>query len=364
MNTSDQLSSTNTSTTVHKAPTDQPSSPSLPSKELSPPPLPPKDPVSSSTTVPVPSLPIHKNGSVSKQKDRMEAVMPEELPPQLFAKKAVKAADTADRINGKSNLYERPPILSSLRVTGSPPNKGKKSLHDNTKKQPLSIPPWQAVVNLPCNDKDDNISLPVLPEKQALYPPFPSSRCGDNSDKRNQKSVRGCCTMTDRYVSIHNDHKSGRINIFVSKPECIMESSDSSEEEDECNDEEKFIPQPSLKDDTLVLSRNTSSMPHSVNGKEYSLLPGSIKNLPTAQRPPHGLPRLKFKHQTSPFPLDAPLSAPPVGIEGALPTSVVKCASSNGISVLSSGITSAYSQLELSPKEMKQQVLMIVLLYR
>ena len=352
VNRNGQLSSASTSATIHKDPTDQPLPPSLPPKELSPPPLPPKDYVTLSA---VPSLPVQKTGSGLKQNDKMEAVMPAELPPQFPAGRAVNAASTA---NGNGNVYERPPRLSSLRVTGSSPNKGKKSLHNNAK-QELPIPPWKAVVNLPCNSKDDNVTLPVLPEKQVLVLSSPSTY-GDNSNNIFKKStIRGHSMMTDKYISIHNEHSTGSINIFVSKPECIVESSDSSEEEeeeDECHGELKVISQPSLYDNTLVLSKNTSMVSPSVNGKEFEVLPDSIKNLSTAQKPPHGLPPLEFKYRTSTFPLVAPLSAPPIGIEVALPTSLVKCASSNGMSVLPNGITSTYSQLELPPKKMKQQV--------
>lgn len=327
----------NTLVNGHKDPVDQPSAPSLSLKEPSPPPLPPKDSVSSSATVSVPSSHVQTTGSVSEHSNTLEAVMPAELPPELPPKKAVKTtASTTDKSNGEGNVY----------VWSTPP---KKSLHNDRKEQQPSLPPWKAVVNLPCNNK--NASLPVLLQKQVLVPSPPSSY-NDNSDNvfnHNHKSARGRCMMTDKYISIRNDHSSGSINIFVSKPECIVESSDSSEEEgDNCNGEVEY--------DTLVLPQN-NSLVSPEDKKEASVLSDSVKNLSTARKPPHGLPPLEFKHLTSPFPFDAPFSAPPVGVEAALPTSVVKFASSNGMSV-SNGITSGYSQLELSPEKMKQQVLM------
>ena len=362
----------------HEDPVDQLSAPSLSLKEPSPPPLPPKDSVSSSATVSVPSSPAQKSGSMSEQSNRLEAVMPTELPPELPPKKSVKImTSTTDKSNGNvyekptlsngnvyeierstlsnGNVYDRPKALSSTRVTGSPPDKYKQSLHVNSKEQKLSIPAWKAVVNLPCNNK--SASLPALPQKQVMVPLSPSSY-GDDSDnvfKHNRKSVSGHCMVMDKYVSIHNDHSSGSINIFVSKPECIEESSDSSEEEgDECNGKVEVISESSfLCDDIHVLPQNTSSV--SPRDKKAS---DGVKNLSTAQKPPHGLPSLEFKHPTSLLPFDAPLSAPPVGVEAALPTSVVKCALFNGMTVSSDDITGAYSQLRLSPEEIKQQVLM------
>ena len=360
-NANGHLLSGNTLDNAYKDANGKASPPPLPSKVA---PQPPKDPISQSATVSMPPMPAQKASSPLKRFEVTKTCLPNGLPPKLPPKKAAKGITMADT-SGKSNIYETSMPKPLRCAVNLPSVKGKEvpcnSLSDQRPAvPPRSIPSRKAVGTLAfpskCNNKDYNRSLPVIPKKQ----PSPSSSLSDVSDTElndDQKFVRGTAIVTDKYVSIRSDNKSGSINIFVSKPECIVESSESSEEEDECN-----------SDTIAALSPNTSCVsPNAkVSGKELLFLPTDlsvetngdkrgINNMSTnVQKSARRLtaPQIKIQHLNV---ISPPSSAPP-SITTATPLpalSLVKCASSKEMSIDSE--TSTYNQLQI-PEEMKQQV--------
>ena len=194
----------------------------------------------------------------------------------------------------------------------------------------------------------------------------PHSDDSDTESDHDETFVREAAVITDKYVSIHNDNKSGSVNIFVSKPHCVVENSESSDEEGDCNGDATV---------RRALSPNTSSLsPNAkITGMELLNLPvkmpakdeDSINSLSTtAQKPVQSLPPLVIKHSKV---ISPPLSAPPVEtMSPLLSLSAVKCTSSDEIPLLSTdSVIGVYSQLQLPPEETQKQVLMIccVLIY-
>ena len=342
VNSNGQPPSGDTLATVHKDSSDSTPPPPLPPKQLSPPPLPPRAP-----TDPVPLLPV-RSVSIKEDRDETKSSMPVESPPQLPVKKTVKAASAGDRTHCKSNVYERPRLMS-LRDTEST---GKKlcTVSQKEKEKQLTLPaklvhPLKDI-DVPCNGKQILGSLTSVSKKQKSMPSSSFPQCNGHSDIQPKNHTRGSFVVKDKFVSIRSDNSSEGISIFVSEPHC---AGDTSEEEDEYDEYASLDPHASLQD-ILISSKETIGM-SSNDTRNKSL--DNINNSSTVQNPPRPSPlELKKQQITSSF-LDAPLSAPPVGVTDP---SLMNCPSSNGMSVLCNGITSMYSQLEL-PEEIKQQVM-------
>ena len=349
VNGNGQSTSGNTSATVHKDSTNSTSLPPLPPKQPSPPPLPPRAPIAS-----VPLFPIQQSGSslIKEGRDEAKLNIPVESPPQLPVKKTVKAASAGDRTHCKSNVYERPRLMS-LRDTEPTGKKSCMVLQKGKEKQltlPPKLTPPRKDISLPCNGKQLFGSLPAIPKKQSSMPSSSFSHCNGHSNTQPKKHTRGYSVVKDKFVSIRSDNSSGDISIFVSEPHC---AGDTSEEDDEFDDYASLDPHSSLLNNLLVSSKETSGVSSNGDGKT-SL--DNIYNSSTTQNSPRPSPlQLKKQQLTS----DPPLSAPPVGATDPSAFSLMKCPSSNGMSILCNDITSMYSQLEL-PEEIKQQVMMLV----
>ena len=305
-----------------------------------------------------------------------ESEVPIELPPKLPLKKSIIVASRVVKASNKNNLYDVPthnpydvPTHSKYGVSPV-----KKTQQSNIKEQqppllPLqSIPPQKAVVasslQPKLNTAGNNYFMATLPEDQTPTPsPPPSPLYSNDSDvesDHDETFVREAAVITDKYVSIHNDNKLGSIDIFVSKPHCVVESSESSDEEGGCSG------------GGHALSPNTN--PVSPNGriseKELVFLPvkpptkhkDGLNMSTTAQESVQALPPPEIKHSKV---ISPPLSAPPVGTMSPLPSlSAVNCTSSDALPFLfSNSIVGVYSQLRLPPEETKEQVLMIFCLW-
>ena len=347
------VSSGDASVAVHNDLTDDDPSSTPPSpKELTPPPLPPKDPVSSSATASVLPLPARKSDSLQR-KDEPE--VPDELPPKLPPKKSIGAVSKAVKTSNKSNPYDVPKNLKLLVA------KGKETQQNDTKEQqpmlpPQSIPPQKTAVTSPLLKLNNNSFLAAVPEDQAPTPSPPHSDDSDTESDNDEAFVREATVITDKYVSIHNDNKSGSVNIFVSKPQCVVESSESSDEEGDSNGNAKV---------GRTLSPNASSLSPNdkTTGMDLIILPvklpaKSINSISTtAQKyPVQKLPPPEIRHLNKV--ISPPLSAPPVETMSPLPSlSAVKCGSSDDLS--RDSLAGMYSQLRLPPEETQKQVLMI-----
>ena len=353
------------SVVVNIDPTDDASPSSLPPSELSPPPLPPKEPVSSSSTASVHPLPAQKSDFLLR-KDGSE--VPIELPPKLPPKKPINVASRVVKASNKNNPYDVP----TRSKYGVSPVKETQQSNIKEQQPPLlplqSIPPQKAVVasslQPKLNTAGNNYFMATLPEDQTPTPsPPPSPLHSNDSDvesDHDETFIREAAVITDKYVSIHNDHKLGSIDIFVSKPHCVVESSESSDEEGGCNGGGR------------ALSPNTNpvSPDYRISEKELVFLPvklpakheDGLNMSTTAQESVQALPPPEIKHSKV---ISPPLSAPPVGTMSPLPSlSAVSCTSSDAMPLLSSNsIVGVYSQLRLPPEEPKEQVIMIFCLW-
>lgn len=277
-----------------------------------PPPLPPKKSISLLATNSVSPLPPQRTNSLSRKDKIMKVNVPEKPPPELPMKRSAKSVSLPDKTNDKYNVYEMTSRMSACaKVEGFGKTTEELSLPSQ------SIPSWKAVVNLPVQSKPMKVnsnnkygSLPVLPKKKVLVSPSSFVDCSDTVPEYNQKFVSEPSVTADKYVSIHNDNSSDRINIFVSKPVCIMESSDSSEDEDECP------------------------------------LSNRVQRLPPLHQQPQVFP---------PPPLSAPLSGPPP-FETKTPLSSLSAAKSASVHEILLSSDGTYSLLRMPPKQTTQQV--------
>jgi len=184
----------------------------------------------------------------------------------------------------------------------------------------------------------------------------------------NKKSVRKPSVIAEKYISVRNNYSEGGISIFVSHPECIVDSSD---EEDgcECNIYDDVIPVSSNASSTSSidkideadgegLSAKTSSDRNSIDNSSDIAVSQLLMQEPTQKLPPLQIKQLKCSSPS----LSKPSSAPPtVGMAVApLPASSIgKSTSSNAMPLLfNEPVTSIYHQIGFPPlQKTTQQVL-------
>jgi len=247
-----------------------------------PTPPPPKD--DDNDDEPPPPLPVRKSTPLEAPSSEVPVVSPPvEAPVDLPSENNVDVNHDV----GSSSSSKLVPEVASSKVSHVPPPVP-------LRRTPVMQPQPKSVDS----GKDDKaVNPPPVPNRVISVPPPPPPSTSSDSESEDEKTVQRPSLVTLKSERVEDE------NILLSTPKkCEGETSDSSDDDEECSLGTKIISQPSVDDDTIVLSsQGDMGKPLLSNGTKDDSLRNATK------LPPPVRPRSTSKKVSSPSP---PLLSP------------------------------------------------------